>query len=284
MLNERQKEMVAELRAAMLWIGRNTARAGKNIGNRAVELYRKVDPDVARHLFQVPLLGYSLFVSRVEEIAPGVPDGHPPIIFVHGLGGSRGDFLLLSWYLRLLGRKRSYRIHFGAGQGVDDMAAALAAFIAQVKKVTGEPQVEIVAHSIGGIVSRLVIDECGLRDSVKTLITLGTPHHGTYSARYANTENTRVLRPDSDLMKRLKTRPLPGGVRFVNFWSRSDLLVLPAESAIIEGAEHVDVTPFTHLSYLISPKSWAAVGKILIADNSAQWTAHSGQHTVDSGQ
>jgi len=267
MLGERQRIIAEELLAAARWIGRNTAKAGMAVGNAAAGAYRKVDPDVARHLAQFPLLGYSLLVSKREEIAPGAPDGYPPIIFVHGLAGNRGNFLLMEWYLKLLGRKRSYKIHFDAGLGIMDMAKSLATFISDVKNATGEPRVEIVAHSLGGIIARLAIGEYDLAHSVKTLITLGTPHRGTYSARYANTGITRDLRPDSDLMKHLAARPLASCVRSVNFWSRSDLLVIPAESAIMEGAEHVDVTPFTHLSYLISPKCWQTVGRLLMTSN-----------------
>jgi len=116
---------------------------------------------------------------------------------------------------------------------------------------------------MGGIVARLAIHEHRLARSVRTLITLGTPHRGTYPARFANTNLTRELRPDSDLMSRLIKRPWPRRVRGVTFWSRNDLFVLPAQSAAAEGTDHVDVTPFTHYSYLIDPKSWAAVGRAL---------------------
>lgn len=239
-------------------------KAGKTVGRKVADTYRKIDPDVMRHLSQTPLLAYSLFVSRREKIDPGKPDGYLPLIFVHGLGGSRGDFLLMSWYLWLAGRKRSYKIHFQKGQSIDDMAAALAMFIRDVKKATGEKQVEIIAHSLGGIIARLAISKHRLASSVKTLITLGTPHYGTYSARYANTKITRDLRPNSDLIKRLNKKPWPKSIRGVSFWSRNDLLVVPAESAAMEGAEQIDVTPFTHFSYLIDPKSWAAVEKALM--------------------
>ncbi len=86
-------------------IGIAAVKTGAIVGNTIIENYQKIDPDVIRHLLQVPLLSYSLFVSRHEKIDPGKLDGHPPLIFVHGLGGNRGNFLLMSWYLWLLGRK-----------------------------------------------------------------------------------------------------------------------------------------------------------------------------------
>ncbi len=244
-------------------IGGAAVRAGESLGREIVRNYRKIDPDVVRHLAQLPLLSCSLFVSKHERIDPGTPDGHPPLIFVHGLGGNRGNFLLMAWYLWLLGRRRSYRVHFDAGQSIGDMTDVLARFIRDVRKATGEDRVDIVAHSLGGIVVRLALDKYRLARRVGTFVTLGTPHHGTYSARYANTTITREIRPGSGLIRRLERKPWPAGVRGVTFWSRSDLMVLPPQSAAMEGTERIEVTPFTHYSYLIDPKSWAAVGSAL---------------------
>ncbi|GAB4292760.1 MAG: hypothetical protein Kow0090_06810 [Myxococcota bacterium] len=252
-----------EFKNLMNSIGRAFADAGIFIGKTVTENYKNIDPDVIRHLSQAPLLSYSLFVSKRENIEPCEPDGYPPLIFVHGLGGGRGDFLPMSWYLWLLGRKRSYKIQFEKGQTISEQAKALANFIRDVKKATEERQVEIVAHSLGGIVARIAITDHRLGGSIKTLLTLGSPHRGTYPARYANTGVTKEIRPESELIKKLGEKPLPKNIRFISFWSRSDLFILPAESAAAEGAEQIDMTPFTHYSYLIDPESWKRVGKLL---------------------
>ncbi len=243
--------------------GKAAVKAGGVIGRKVAEGYGAIDPDVMRHLLQVPLLSYSLFVSRPETIEAGEPDGHPPLIFVHGLGGRGGEFLLLSRFLWVMGRKRSYAIRFDDGQTVVEKAAALARFVRGVKKATGEPEVDIVAHSLGGVVARLAIRNHRLGTSVQTLITLGSPHKGTYPARFGNTPDLLDLRPDSELMIQLNSRPWPRNVRGVTFWSRNDLLVLPPESAAMEGTEQVDATPFTHYSYLLDPRSWTAVAQAL---------------------
>ncbi len=148
------------------------------------------------------------------------------------------------------------------------MTTALARLIRDVLKATGARQVEIVAHSLGGLVSRLAIQKYKLAHQVKTLITLGSPHHGTYSARYANTAITRDIRPNSKLIKELEKQPWPKSVRGVTFWSKSDLLVLPPKSAAMDGTAQIEVTPFTHYSYLIDPKSWAVVRRALKTDKS----------------
>ncbi len=244
-------------------VGRSFAKAGVAVGRQAARWYRNVDPDVKRHLIQTPFLTYSLFSSRKVTIAAQEPDGHRPLLFVHGLGGSRGDFLLMSSYFWLKGRSRTYRIHFRRGQSVDQMARSLACFVRTVKIKTGEKQIDIVAHSLGGLVARMAVTEHGLAASVNTLITLGSPHLGTHAARLLNTATLRELRPDSDLMKRLSRKRWPARVRGVTFWSRSDLMILPPESAALQGTTAIEMPRFTHYSYLIDPKSWRAVYETL---------------------
>ncbi len=239
--------------------GQSLAKIGCAVGAKIIEAYRAVDPDVARHLMQIPLLSYSLFSSTEEVIHRGRPDGHRPVVFVHGLGGSRGDFLLMSTYFWMRGRRRSYRIHFERNQTIPQMSRTLSRFVKKVARVTGERKVDIVAHSLGGVVSRLALVDHGLSRHVATLVTLGSPHQGTHSARFGNTATVRELRPGSDLLARLARKRWPSTVHGICFWSRSDLMVVPAESAIAPGTQPVDATPFTHYSYLIDPKSWSAV-------------------------
>lgn len=247
------------------FIAGNSVKAGRQLGTKILDGYQMIDPDVSRHLAHLPILSYSLFVPRHVEITPGKPDGHPPLIFVHGLGGDRGNFLLMAKYLWLTGRKRSYRVHFDPENSTLEMSEYLADYIKQVLEITGEPQVEIVAHSFGGIISRLTIANYKLEPFIRTLITLGTPHNGTYPARFANTEKTISLRPQSDIIKSLKNLPWPKNVKGFTFWSNNDLLVLPAESAMVDGTITIDMTPFTHFSYLFDPRSWIEVERSLFS-------------------
>ncbi|MFH1532397.1 MAG: alpha/beta fold hydrolase [Pseudomonadota bacterium] len=165
----------------------------------------------------------------------------------------------MAWYLRRMGRKRSYAIAFEAGQDIPGRVAALAAFVGEIREVTGEPRVDIVAHSLGGVVARLAIAEHGLASAVRTLVTMGAPHLGTYSARLGDSEITRALRPDSELMRTLAKTSLPPGLRAVSFWSRGDLVILPPESAAMPGSRQIEAPHYTHYGYLIVPGSWKAV-------------------------
>ncbi len=244
-------------------LGKACVVTGRVIGQEASRLYNNIDPDLPRHLLQTPLLSYSLFSSRKQIVAPLEPDGHPPLIFVHGLGGSRGDFLLMSSYFWLKGRSRHYRIHFKKGLSMQQMAKALAMFIRKVKEVNSEKKVDIVAHSLGGVVSRIALSDHRLSNSVRTMVTLGSPHQGTHAARLLSSTTLRDLRPDSALITSLRRKKWPKKTRGITLWSRNDLMIVPHESAKLPGTTSIEMTPFTHYSYLIDPKCWKVVHEAL---------------------
>jgi triacylglycerol lipase len=243
--------------------GRGLAALGRFVGSRTAAAYRGIDPDLRRHMAQLPLMSYSLFSRGAKPVEALPSDGHPPLVFVHGLGGGRGDFAPMAWYLRFMGRQRSYAIRLQETGDVVARAAELATFVNDVLAVTHEPCVDMVAHSLGGVVARVAILDHKLGKKVRRLVTLGSPHFGTYAARLGNTPVTHDLRPDSDFMTRLNSRRLPRSVTVSSCWSKSDLVIMPQESAALEGARQVELTPLTHYGYLIHPRAWAAVSHAL---------------------
>lgn len=98
---------------------------------------------------------------------------------------------------------------------------------------------------------------------VADLVTLGTPRGGTWAARYGNTSILHELRPDGPRMARLQSASLPTAVRATALWSRADVLIVPGEKARLSGAMELAMTPFTHYSYLIDPRSFANVADAL---------------------
>lgn len=58
-------------------------------------------------------------------------------------------------------------------------AEILRSYIAGVKRLTGASQVDLVAHSMGGLISRYYIDRLMQRRDVAQLLMLGTPHGGS---------------------------------------------------------------------------------------------------------
>ncbi len=236
---------------------------GSILINKTSSFFKVVDSDVYRHLLHLPLLTYSLFSGKKNPVKRARIDGHRPLILIHGFGGTRGDLLPLELYFRAHGRRRIYRIDLRDKTSMEEMSKRLASYTQRVLKVNRAEQVDLVGYSLGGIISRMAIAEHGLKGLVHTLVTMGTPHQGTTQARYVGSMLGRSLRPDSETMQRVKQYPWPEGVRGISFWSKNDLIVAPPEGAAAEGTKQIDMSPFTHFSYLIDPRSWVAVKKAL---------------------
>ncbi len=246
---------------------RAVGRFGLWTGRAIRSAYRAVDPDVQRHLAEMPLLGLTMLASRRPAATALPDDGHRPIVFVHGLGGHRGNFLPARVFLRLLGRSRTYAVGFPPKADVEALAIELRRFIEEVCTVNGlapDAQIDLVGHSMGGLLARLAIEDDRIRARVATLVTMGTPNTGTYAARYVYTPMLRSLRPDSELVRRLSSQlPWKAPPRLIAFWSASDLLLLPATAGCIEGAENIEIAGLTHYGYLLRPECFRQLAQAL---------------------
>jgi pimeloyl-ACP methyl ester carboxylesterase len=120
-----------------------------------------------------------------------------PVVMVHGFSS---DWKAWTNYLGAQGYLASIGVHgFAVGDGqvpgvmntgrldqptgrtntIAENAAILGEYIEGVKKLTGAQQVDLIGHSMGGLISRYYIDRVMTDDSVAQLIMLGSPMAGT---------------------------------------------------------------------------------------------------------
>lgn len=160
-----------------------------------------------------------------------------PIVLVHGAADNRSAFALLARELRNRGFFLVHGVNYGmlaAFTGdVPTAAERLRAEIEQVCEITGADQVQVVGHSLGGLIARYYVQRMGGDERVRTLVTLGTPHQGTRAAYLLPTRLVCQLRPGSALLREL-AEPAPGcRTRFLVVWSELDQVVIPQENAIL---------------------------------------------------
>jgi len=247
--------------------------AVKKVGAGIGRLFEKVNPDVWRELGYVTMSSYSLLLPRREEVVDRGADGLVPLVLVHGLGGNRGLWWPLRLFLRVNGHRRIYAFGYEDGT-IEDHAKSLKDFVDSILRATAETRVDIVAHSLGGIISRYAIQRLGLRDTARTLVTMATPHQGTYAAQYANTTLTRPLRPDSDVICDLNAEDLTGyPMWFFSIFSNRDVYVVPAEGMTHPGAENVFLPDVSHSQYLVSPQVFRVVASCLTGRSDAPMDA-----------
>ena len=192
-----------------------------------------------------------LDAPKPQPLIPGADDR--PVILVHGWMHNRTAFLIMKRRLTKLGRKHVYAVDLPTGRmGVQRLAAILADKIDHVREVTGAKHVDVVAHSLGGLVARWWMHHLGGDEVVKHLVTLGSPNQGTALAAFVPVGSGRAINPGSWTIAALAVPP-PKGVRVTVIWSEMDYLILPLENADWHAEEgHVRMKYVGHLSLLYS--------------------------------
>lgn len=108
-----------------------------------------------------------------------------------------------------------------------------------------ESEVDIIAHSMGGLDSRWAVEKQGAAQYVDDLVTLGTPHQGTYVAYLSMlTKGGRDMIPGSSFLTQLNDGHLAEGVSYTAIWSYGDGLIIPGKYATLPPSmrDSTDVT------------------------------------------
>ncbi len=174
--------------------------------------------------------------GQVPSILPIEGRDHPPVVLLHGFVDNRSAFALLRRSLLRHGWTRVQALNYSPLTGdIRSAAAQLGPHIEQVCAESGYSQVDIVGHSLGGLVARYYVQRLGGDARIRTLVTLGTPHSGTRAVpALAPHPLARQMRPGSSVLEEL-ARPAKGcKTHFVAFWSDLDQLMIPVESARLE--------------------------------------------------
>ena len=183
------------------------------------------------------------------------------VVLVHGYLANRSTLFPLAAYLKLRGIEQVLSFNYDSSAGVDRAALALREYLR--RHVRGG-RIDLVCHSLGGLVARVYIQELGGSRRVDRCITLGTPHRGTYGSYWVSSRVGHELRPDSSLLSRLRaSRRNASNVRFVSLIAGSDNLVVPRVFA--GHHQEVHLADLGHLSMLFSPRALRVVADHLTA-------------------
>ena len=200
---------------------------------------------------------------------------HPPVLMVHGFVDNRSVFVLLRRSLSRHGWRHLESINYSPLTcDIPTAAATLGERIEEICARTGHRRVDVIGHSLGGLIARYYIQRLGGDARIRTLVTLGTPHEGTSVVPIASAHPiVRQMRPGSAVIKELRL-PAPGcRTRFVSFWSDLDPLMTPIGTARLNhpdlDAENVRVTGVGHLALPVHPAVAAGIRRVLGSERSA---------------
>lgn len=177
-----------------------------------------------------------------------VVPGRRGIVFIHGFVCNRGYWN--PWLYRLRGRGHAFAAVslepvFGA---IDDYVPAIEAAVQRVTAATGLPPL-LVCHSMGGLAARAWLRAHQADARVHRVVTIGTPHHGTWLARFSSVANGRQMAQHSAWLQQLtQDEPAQRDRLFSCYYSNCDNIVFPASTATLPGADNRLVPGVSHVA------------------------------------
>jgi pimeloyl-ACP methyl ester carboxylesterase len=226
-------------------------------------------PDTVRAWFTEWVESTAIFGWRmpwrsqaVDDHLPRTSRGLRGVVFIHGYICNRGVWN--PWMRRLRKLDRAY-----AAVNLEPMFASLDDYVPMVERAVRRVEAAtglapiIVAHSMGGLVARAWLRTRGAhkrsdgQDEVARLITIATPHRGTWLAGLAFTANARQMRVDSAWMTALAAKE-PATLRdlITSWWSDCDQIVYPPPTCVYPGSEAKRLRGVGHIALTAREEIW----------------------------
>ncbi|HEX3901686.1 MAG TPA: alpha/beta fold hydrolase [Polyangia bacterium] len=245
-------KLLDELRARVRELGREIAGSVADSGHSAVYL---------RQLFRGNRAPHAQATSTATA-------GQPPVLLIHGYLATRGSLHLLERHLADRGHiVISYPLGFPVNLGdIRDSAGLIARKVESIVAQTGVTEIDVVGHSLGGLVGLYYLKRLGGRHRVRRLIMLGTPAQGTWSALLGLVtaplgRASLQLLPGSPFLRELGEMPLPKGADVVSIGAVRDWLA-PVSTTILDGVRHISL-PTGHSGLLVDGEVAKVVADLL---------------------
>ncbi|HVE54194.1 MAG TPA: alpha/beta fold hydrolase [Ramlibacter sp.] len=196
-----------------------------------------------------------------DHLQPGLAG--TPVVFIHGFMCNRGFWTPWMQRLRDLGHPYVAVNLEPLFASIDDYGPIIDAAVASISAVAGRPPV-LVCHSMGGVAARAWLRNAGSVARVAHLVTIGSPHHGTWLARFSRRANGRQMRLGSSWLAQLRQAEARHGLPPVTCWySNCDNVVFPASTATLPGADNRFVPGQPHVGLGFHPEVVAGTMALL---------------------
>jgi pimeloyl-ACP methyl ester carboxylesterase len=238
------------LEAPSRWLGRRSTIA-QDISGGADGL------SYLRHLVRGNRL------RRRDAFSDLTPDS-PPVLIIHGFLGTRGSMYMLE---RRLVQDGFVCVSFNLGTlNVRDIRRSAFLIHRKIERIlaqTPSQKIDIIGHSMGGLIGLYYVKKLGGHARVRKLIMMGTPIRGTWTALAGiatlglwSTSSWQLL-PRSRFLDELAQGPLPPGVDIHTIAAARDWVV-PLATTRLSGALATTV-PLGHSSLVVSEEVYRRV-------------------------
>ncbi|HET6953211.1 MAG TPA: triacylglycerol lipase [Acidimicrobiales bacterium] len=178
-----------------------------------------------------------------------------PILFVHGYGGSAGNWNTMISRFRSAGYTSNelMAITYNSALSNTTIAGQVRTAADNLRSRTGAAKIDIVAHSMGSLSTRYYLKNLGGSSVVDDWVSLGGPNHGTTSALACTLISLGCVDMVAGSLFLLGLNAgdeSPGSTSYSTVWSSCDGVIIPATSTIVSGANNNQLGCVTHLALL----------------------------------
>lgn len=198
--------------------------------------------------------------TAFEELSPE----SPPVLIIHGFLGTRGSMYMLE---RRLVSDGFVCVSFNLGTiNVRDIRRSAFLIHRKIERIlaqTPSQKIDIIGHSMGGLIGLYYVKKLGGHARVRKLMLLGTPVRGTWVALAGvltlglwSTSSWQLL-PRSRFLDELAQGSIPAGVEVHTIAAARDWVV-PLGTTRISGTSSTTV-PLGHSSLVLSEEVYRRV-------------------------
>ena len=188
----------------------------------------------------------------------------PPVLIIHGFLGTRGSMYMLE---RRLVEDGFVVVSFNLGTlNVRDIRRSAFLIHRKIERIlaqTPSQRLDIIGHSMGGLIGLYYVKKLGGHARVRKLIMMGTPVRGTWAALAGvmtlglwSTSSWQLL-PRSRFLDELAQGPTPPNVEIHTIAAARDWVV-PLGTTRLPGA-NVMTVPLGHSSLVVSEEVYRRV-------------------------
>lgn len=211
------------------------------------------------------IVDFTLEGNQIEKKA-NLWRAKQPVLLLYGFIATRRTLAILEKRLSQAGYT-VFSLNLGGLWGkyntgaIEELASLVDQKIERIyKKYQITAKLSIISHSKGGLIGAYYVKRLHGDRRVKTLITLGTPHHGNPWALVGSvtplaltSKSLRQMTPMSPFIQRLQRGPFPKKVQLYSVYSQDDR-VCPYPNAVLKTSSNVfniEVRGVSHSEFLI---------------------------------
>jgi triacylglycerol lipase len=196
--------------------------------------------------------------------------GRAGVVLVHGYMCNRGFWAPWLRQLRRAGHPCIAVNLEPVHASIDHYAAAIDEAVRRMTQATGRAPI-LVCHSMGGLAARAWWRASRGAHPVAQLVTIASPHRGTWLGRFSRSANGVQMQLDSDWLRELAADELRQALPPTTCWySNCDNVVFPPSVATLAGADRRFVPGEAHVALAFHPAVLRGCFALLLREDASR--------------